>query len=78
MNHIHRSARLRATAHSVYYYQFSHSGNVGVQEEPSVEKAGAAHSDELAYLFTDRSLDGDDGIVQNNLLKLWTNFVKYL
>lgn len=78
VNHIHRSARLHASAHPVYYYQFSYSGDLGVQEEPGVNKIGAAHSDELAYLFSGRDLKGDDEVVQRHLVKLWTNFVKYL
>ncbi|XP_045777028.1 uncharacterized protein LOC123875319 [Maniola jurtina] len=81
LSHIHRSARFHAhTHHPVYYYQFSYSGNIGVEEEPGMAKWGAAHSDELAYLFPDkgRDLNGDDGTVQGNLVRLWTNFVKHL
>ncbi|KAJ2944716.1 hypothetical protein O0L34_g4074 [Tuta absoluta] len=80
LNHIYRSARLHASATHlpVYFYQFSHSGNVGVYPEEGDEKSGAAHSDELAYLFSGRDLDGDDGTVQQKLAKLWTNFAKYL
>lgn len=64
----------------MYHYQFSYVGNVGVDEELDVPKLGAAHSDELAYLFPDkgRNLNGDDGIVQNHLINIWSNFVKYL
>lgn len=43
-----------------------------------MEKRGAAHSDELAYLFSDENLQGEDGTVQRRLVKLWTNFVKHL
>ncbi|KAI5634575.1 carboxylesterase family domain-containing protein [Phthorimaea operculella] len=80
LNHIYRSARLHASATNmpVYFYQFSHSGNVGVYPDEGDEKKGAAHSDELAYLFSGRDLDGDDGMVQQKLAKLWTNFAKYL
>lgn len=78
MNHVHRTVRLHASAHPVYFYQFSYSGNPGVQEEPGVDKVGAAHSDELAYLFSGRDFKGDDELVQRNLVMLWTNFVKYL
>ncbi|XP_050354402.1 esterase FE4-like [Nymphalis io] len=81
LGHIHRSVRLHASfSDSVYYYQFSYSGNVGVEGEPGMIKTGAAHSDELAYLFPARGqrLDDDDGIVQENIVRLWTNFVKHL
>ncbi|XP_061384461.1 esterase B1-like [Danaus plexippus] len=81
LSHIYKSIRfLTASSSRVYFYQFSHSGSVGVEEEPDVIKDGAAHSDELAYLFPDkgRKLDGDDGDAQRNVVKLWTNFVKYL
>ncbi|XP_034834171.2 uncharacterized protein [Maniola hyperantus] len=81
LSYIDRSARFHAhTHHPVYYYQFSHTGNTGVEEEPGTAKWGAAHSDELAYLFPDkgRGLNGDDGTVQGNLVRLWTNFVKHL
>ncbi|KAI8424692.1 hypothetical protein MSG28_006647 [Choristoneura fumiferana] len=82
INHVHRSARLHAAASDlpVYYYRFSHSGAVGVEEEPGLAKTGAAHSDELAYLFSDkgRELEGEDGEVQRKLVQLWTSFVKYL
>ncbi|KOB74302.1 Juvenile hormone esterase [Operophtera brumata] len=70
VNHIHRSVRLHASAHPVYYYQFSYSSDLGVQEEPMIKKMGAAHSDELAYLFSGRDLQGNDEVVQKNLLLL--------
>ncbi|XP_041969338.1 uncharacterized protein LOC121726170 [Aricia agestis] len=81
-SHVHRSARLHAAAGGapVYYYRFSHGGGGGgVAPEPGVPKRGAAHSDELAYLFPSAArLDDDDAIVQGRLIRLWTNFVKYL
>ncbi|CAB3249590.1 unnamed protein product [Arctia plantaginis] len=77
-SHIHRSVYRYSSSTSVFYYQFSYSGDVGVQTEPGVEKTGAAHSDELAYLFNELTLDGEDGIMQRRLVKLWTNFVKHL
>ena len=78
MSHIHRSARLHATHHPVYYYQFSYSGGTGVEPEPGVKKRGAAHGDELAYLLSERELDEEDRAVQRTLVELWTNFVKHL
>lgn len=82
VNHIHRSTKLHASASSlpVYYYQFSYSGNFGVEREPGVQKTGAAHSDELAYLYPEdgSDLEREDGVVQEKLVHLWTNFVKYL
>lgn len=48
--------------------------------EDGVKKTGAAHSDELAYLFPQdgKSYGGDDGDIQERLLHLWSNFVKHL
>lgn len=66
------------TTAPVFYYQFSYSGEVGVQQEPGLQKKGAAHSDELAYLFYEGDLEGEDGVIQRRLIKLWTNFVKHL
>ncbi|CAH4034149.1 unnamed protein product [Pieris brassicae] len=80
MCHIHRSAIFHAATAPVYYYQFSHSGRVGVEIESGEEKTGAAHSDELGYLFPNDvvDFDGDDATVHQHLIKLWTNFVKNL
>jgi carboxylesterase type B len=81
LNHIYRSVRYHASSHlPVYFYQFSHTSDVGVVTYPGVSKTGAAHSDELAYLFPERTNDmsGDDGVVQKHLLLIWSNFVKYL
>lgn len=70
---------MASSNHQVYGYQFSHLGEVGVLTEDGVNKTGAAHSDELSYLFgADINFKDDDEIVQMNMLKLWTNFVKYL
>ncbi|CAD0204073.1 unnamed protein product [Chrysodeixis includens] len=78
ISHIHRSVRLHVASAPVFYYQFSFTGKWGVQPEPGLQKRGAAHSDELAYLFYDGNLEGEDGVMQRRLLKLWTNFVKHL
>ncbi|KAJ0173411.1 hypothetical protein K1T71_010560 [Dendrolimus kikuchii] len=80
-SHIYRSINLHVSSshRPVYAYQFSHLGDVGVQEESGVKKTGAAHSDELSYLFdAGVNLEGDDEAVQTNMVTLWTNFVKYL
>ncbi|KAG6442070.1 hypothetical protein O3G_MSEX002100 [Manduca sexta] len=68
ISHIYRSARLHASSSSlpVYFYQFSYSGDAGVVPQRGVEKTGAAHSDELAFLFGS-DLDGDDGAAQEHL-----------
>ncbi|XP_023944601.1 fatty acyl-CoA hydrolase precursor, medium chain-like [Bicyclus anynana] len=81
LSHIHRSVMFHASAPPpVYYYQFSHAGSGGVEEEPGMAKRGAAHSDELAYLFPSkgRDMEGDDGVVQGHIVRLWTNFIKKL
>ncbi|XP_075970931.1 pyrethroid hydrolase Ces2e-like [Anticarsia gemmatalis] len=77
-SHIHRSVHHHSSTSPVFYYQFSYSGDIGVLDEPGVDKKGAAHSDELGYLFSDLELDGEDGTVQRRLVKFWTNFVKHL
>ncbi|XP_047993919.1 uncharacterized protein LOC125232334 [Leguminivora glycinivorella] len=80
VSHIHRSARLHAAAAPVYYYQFAHAGAWGAEPERGIPKTGAAHGDELAFLFPDKGqeFEGDDGEVQHTMVRLWTNFVKYL
>ncbi|XP_045502887.1 esterase FE4-like [Colias croceus] len=79
LNHIYRSVKFHASHSPVYFYQFSHSGNVGVLPEADVQKSGAAHSDELAYLFpSDIDFDGDDVAVHQHMIQLWTSFVKDL
>lgn len=79
MNHIFRSAYTHASSYTpVYFYQFSHVGETGVASEANVEKSGAAHTDELSYLFPSKTLEPEDSFVQENLLELWSNFVKYL
>ncbi|XP_059047598.1 esterase FE4-like [Achroia grisella] len=80
VSHIHRSVSLHSSVadQTVYYYQFSYTGNVGVKPEPGIVKVGAAHSDELAYLFSDEDLEGDDEAMQQTMVRLWSNFVKFL
>ncbi|XP_028030642.1 carboxylesterase 5A-like [Bombyx mandarina] len=79
LSHVYRSASYHAAVSSlVYFYTFSHLGEVGVQKEPGIQKSGAAHSDELAYLFSGRNLDKEDGLVQDLLVRFWVNFVIHL
>ncbi|XP_060805203.1 carboxylesterase 4A-like [Amyelois transitella] len=82
VSHVYRSVRHHSSAnrHPVYFYQFSHVGDLGVTPEPGVNKTGAAFSDELAYLFpaVGQELEGPDRVVQENLIRIWTNFVKHL
>ncbi|KAG7297715.1 hypothetical protein JYU34_018432 [Plutella xylostella] len=82
VQHVYSSALLheRANEQPVYLYQFSHGGARGVAEDPAAGKRGAAHGDELAYLFPERGtpLQGEDAVIQSKLVMLWTNFVKFL
>ncbi|KAL4707337.1 hypothetical protein ACJJTC_005266 [Scirpophaga incertulas] len=81
VNHIYRSVRLQAQSHrTIYFYQFSRTSKLGVSPVRGVNKTGAAHSDELGFLFPPRGMDMDahDGNIHKQLVRLWTNFVKYL
>ncbi|CAG9789554.1 unnamed protein product [Diatraea saccharalis] len=69
VNHIYRSVRLHSTSHlPIYLYQFSHSTELGVSTVHGIKKYGAAHSDELAYLFKEKGngIEGVNAMKSNN------------
>nr|AEE62682.1 unknown [Dendroctonus ponderosae] len=74
-----KHADLQSAYTPVYLYQFSYYGARHVME-PFIDGAEkVAHSSDLPYLFYwPRSAQAEDLLVQNRLVKLWTNFAKYL
>lgn len=77
-----REVRLRARTQTapVYLYQFSYKGTLGEPFVGPLEVAGAAHSEELAYLFYDTEEDEvyqeKDLQISDVLVERWTNFAK--
>ncbi|XP_063616180.1 venom carboxylesterase-6-like [Cydia splendana] len=76
-----REAQLRAASSTspVYLYQFSYKGTLGDPFVGPVEVDGAAHSEELAYLFhetTEQESSQIDLTVSDILIERWTNFAK--
>ncbi|XP_067008041.2 esterase FE4 [Anabrus simplex] len=66
----------------VYFYQFSYDGGLGFTKVTApgiINFPGAAHGDDLGYIFdigvqvSDDSLDAE---VRSRMVTLWTNFVK--
>lgn len=76
-----REARLRAAYSTAptYLYQFSYQGSLGEQFVGPLSVLGAAHSEELAYLF-DAGVTTDPGswdtLVSEMIVDRWTNFAK--
>lgn len=79
----HRSLnRFLDSGSKVYYYIFSYSGGRNlVKVRTNVTVGGAAHADELGYVFDMGSLSGlgeaNDYLVLDRMTMLWANFVKY-
>nr|UUB32766.1 carboxylesterase COEA15 [Dendroctonus rhizophagus] len=74
-----KHADLQSAYTPVYLYQFSYYGARHVIEPfiDGAEKVG--HSSDLPYLFYwPQSAQAEDLLVQNRLVKFWTNFAKYL
>ncbi|CAH2267481.1 jg27130, partial [Pararge aegeria aegeria] len=69
-------------AKDVFYYMFSYSGDRNfVKKRVNVTAPGAAHADELGYLY-DLTTETEpptaaDQLVIDRITALWTNFVKY-
>ncbi|CAH2064845.1 unnamed protein product, partial [Iphiclides podalirius] len=83
-NHpVHRSVqKYLANAGRVYHYLFSYSGNRNfVKYMKNITDDGAAHADEIGYLFDMTLLSEDpseeDQLVIDRMTTMWTNFVKY-
>lgn len=76
-----REARIRAASSSspVYLYQFSYSGSLGKPFVGPIQVDAAAHSEELAYMFYEKSDDNIpllDLTIGDILVERWTNFAK--
>nr|WCB90357.1 carboxylesterase 25 [Grapholita molesta] len=76
-----REAQLRAAKSTspVYLYQFSYKGTLGDPFVGPIDVDGAAHSEELAYLFHDVAEENSsqtDLTVSDILIERWTNFAK--
>lgn len=73
---------LTSDVDTMYLYLFSYSGNRNfVKQRLNVTGGGAAHADELGYLFDisymEKPLDPNDQLIVDRMTSLWTNFVKY-
>ncbi|XP_049855609.1 bile salt-activated lipase-like [Schistocerca gregaria] len=65
----------RYSSEPVFYYEFSFNGPLS--SFPG--GMGAAHADDIHYLFATSTLDpdSDGGIVRAQMTAMWTNFAKY-
>ncbi|XP_060524380.1 uncharacterized protein LOC132700829 [Cylas formicarius] len=79
-----KHAELASAFVDVYFYQFSYNGNLSRThvDLPGAE-GKAVHSDELGYLFnrqffSDRIPTETDLLVKSRMVRLWTNFAKFL
>ncbi|XP_063530717.1 bile salt-activated lipase-like [Cydia strobilella] len=67
---------------TMYLYMFSYSGGRNFSKHRvNITGGGAAHADELGYLFDisymDKPLDPEDQLIVDRMTELWANFVKY-
>ncbi|XP_041970152.1 acetylcholinesterase-like [Aricia agestis] len=67
---------------TVYFYVFSYDGNRNFFKSMyNVTESGAAHADELGYLFHGKIMKtiptAQDVTMVDKISKLWTNFIKY-
>ncbi|XP_023940842.2 carboxylesterase 4A-like [Bicyclus anynana] len=73
---------LDSGANNVFQYVFSYSGGRNfVKKRLNVTIPGAAHADELGYLYDltteTQAPSAEDQLVIERITALWTNFVKY-
>lgn len=66
----------------MYLYVFSYSGKRNfVKRRVNIPGGGAAHGDELGYLFDisymEKQLSPSDQLIVDRITLLWTNFIKY-
>ncbi|CAH0715111.1 unnamed protein product, partial [Brenthis ino] len=82
---VHRLVNLmcRHSQHPVWYYEFAYIGNHSHYEDPVTKKpVGAAHHDDLIYLFTlsyrfpDVGTRGADSDTVDVMTSIWYNFAK--
>ncbi|KAJ8707441.1 hypothetical protein PYW08_010693 [Mythimna loreyi] len=69
-------------ANSVYRYIFSYNGGRNLLKvQYNLNVTGAAHADELGYLFDYQMFDGEmdsvDQLVLDRMTTIWTNFAKF-
>lgn len=73
---------LAGGAGNIFYYMFAYSGGRNHRQDlNNVTIEGAAHSDELAYLFEMSSLSSEvtpeDQLIIDRMTTMWANFAKY-
>ncbi|KAJ8951543.1 hypothetical protein NQ318_020416 [Aromia moschata] len=81
-----RHADLQSQYTDVYVYQFSHKGPLGgiTVDVEGVDPNGVGHAEDIRYIwdmspYLDPSeYPEEDVVTRNRILKLWSNFVKYL
>ncbi|XP_060534005.1 juvenile hormone esterase-like [Cylas formicarius] len=76
-----KQARMISPLTTVYFYQFSYDGALGGVDYTAEGADRVGHGEELNYLFLSReveTVDDGDALTHKRLVRLWTNFVKYL
>ncbi|KAF7273187.1 hypothetical protein GWI33_014106 [Rhynchophorus ferrugineus] len=85
-----KQAQLMSAHSTVYFYNFAYSGLMGNNKDRLEGTGNVTHGEELNYIFSrwysDEIPDNTnpayfpdaDTVVHNNILSMWTNFVKYL
>ncbi|XP_045526794.1 cholinesterase-like [Pieris brassicae] len=79
----HRSLkRFLVSTQNVYYYIFSYTGGRNMEKvRMNITEGGAAHADELGYVFDIGDLRGlgneEDYVMVDRMTEMWANFVKY-
>uniref|UniRef100_A0A1B6LW49 Carboxylic ester hydrolase n=2 Tax=Graphocephala atropunctata TaxID=36148 RepID=A0A1B6LW49_9HEMI len=77
-------ATTRANRGKTYFYQMNYKGsNTLVRYLGSLAYYGVSHADELFFLFPlcgagERNITESDTVVSKQIVKMWTNFAKYL
>nr|QIK02116.1 carboxylesterase 18 [Holotrichia parallela] len=66
---VQKTVNLTSKYVTTYLYRFSYTTNLAAK--------GAAHADELPYLFNSDRNSTDDRLIKKCMIKLWTNFAKY-
>ncbi|XP_013194783.2 juvenile hormone esterase [Amyelois transitella] len=83
--HVMANLMCRHSPQKVFYYEFAHVGNHSHYEAPTTKKpVGAAHHDDLIYLFTlsyrfptIEVSDTLDSKLVDKMTAIWYNFAKY-
>ncbi|XP_063708883.1 juvenile hormone esterase-like [Culicoides brevitarsis] len=81
---IQKTAQLHSQSHEVFYYIFSFGGDLNIFKKlASLEQyEGAAHADELGYLWNFKALpsvsaESPAATVRTRMVKMWSNFGKF-